>query len=112
MSGEDIQIADHGQNLSLPIHHHDRLPFEKHRNSDHEHEAKGADIEERELHHDVNEKDGKVQHVAHSKASIDMDYVDNSSAGSWTPTALVNTPELSASLVRVHSCADWAVANV
>ena len=58
MSGEHIQIADSGQNLFLPNLGHDRLSFEKDRELYHKQDVERADIEENELHHDVDEKHG------------------------------------------------------
>lgn len=75
MSGEHIQIADPDQNLTLSNHDHDRLPVENNRHLDRdEHEAKRADFDEKEIHHDIDEKDTKAQHVPHSKASFDMEW--------------------------------------
>lgn len=73
MSREHIQMVDPGQNLTLPNHSHGRSSFEKHRDLEPKPEPKRADIDEKELNHDVNEKDVKKQHVPHSKASVDME---------------------------------------
>lgn len=70
MSGEHVRIADPDQNLTLPNHGRDQLPVENQRDPDYEDEAKRAGFDEKELHHDVDEKDTKAQHVPHSKASI------------------------------------------
>lgn len=68
MSEEHIQIADPG-----PNHCHDGLAFENHRHVHHEQEDKSVDVDEKELHHDLDEKDATVPHVPHSNASIDTE---------------------------------------
>lgn len=111
MSGAHIQIADAGQNLTLPNHGHDPLPVEQQRDPDHDYEAKRADFDEKELHHDVDEKDTKAQHVTIRKPPLPWNNVDNGSASPWTPSALVSPSVTRPPLLFCYSCANCAVTN-